>query len=138
MQQRKEWPVNRKTRLSCQFPAKKMQRIKIVCYKKNYSSAECVKLLRNYFGRMSDTLFVSTANAKIGRKKALPTKCGMLKNILEAAQYCKNNMQRTKETVFALWRLRPTPCFHFFVSRHNQLFYLLLWPLLHPFNLLHI
>lgn len=28
--------------------------------------------------------------------------------------YCKNNMQRTKATVFALWRLRPTPCFHFF------------------------
>lgn len=38
MQQRKEWPVNRKTRLSCQFPAKKMQRIKIVCYKKNIAA----------------------------------------------------------------------------------------------------
>lgn len=55
-----------------------------------------------------------TSECENWQQKALPAKCGMLKNILEAAQYCKNNMQRTKETVFALWRLRPTPCFHFF------------------------
>lgn len=82
-----------------------------------------------------------TSECENWQQKALPAKCGMLKNILEAAQYlaivkiiCKERKQR----YLLCGGFGQHHAFIFFVARHNQLFYLLLWTLLHPFNLLHI
>lgn len=82
-----------------------------------------------------------TSECENWQQKALPAKCGMLKNILEAAQYLaivKIICKERKKRYLLCGGFGQHHAFIFFVARHNQLFYLLLWPLLHPFNLLHI